>query len=239
MQADTPIALLSEASNTNSAAYYCPVDITLYVHEQDTLGQQVPLSLESYPELDLMQWSITTNNAQSAPLYFNELPLMQYSAKNTFLSLVTDPKQADMFAKKDVAALQLNYQSDLFRVVKQEVVTCASATQQNLCNTQTEDESNNQQQLTTLSATMDCGMKLVAGWVVEKVATNTSPSSATTATTIVQCDLNSDGACNTFDLFVILDTYGSKGSGLNGDLNNDQAVNALDYTLMTSRISLL
>jgi hypothetical protein len=52
-------------------------------------------------------------------------------------------------------------------------------------------------------------------------------------------DLNHDNACNTFDLFIVLDTYGEQGPGLVGDLNNDNKVNALDYTLITSQISLL
>jgi hypothetical protein len=241
LQTDRPFALFSSAQEYKPV--YCPINAEIYVYEKDEVGQEIPLSIEKYPDINILAWNVIDGvrpNAQ--PLYFNELPRMEYLHTADALTFSSLPRSIDVYRKGESTSLKLNYQSDLFAIVKQEINTCSSPTHPHLCNNATlQDDVTETIDLDTVkNISMDCNMTLKAGWVVERRAgKQADPAARTDSALTTTCDLNHDNACNTFDLFIVLDTYGEQGPGLMGDLNNDNKVNALDYTLLTSQISLL
>ncbi len=241
LQSDKPLALLSEAKVTTPP--YCPINLTLYVHEINKNGEEVPLTIESNLDIDVLQWSITDGqNLISQPLYFNQIPRMEYILRSDTLTFASSPLTQDIYQKGDETFLTLNYQNELFNIVKQEIATCSSPNKPELCSTlgSNEDAAFPTTALDTINGiTLDCNMQLEAGWVVQRRPSDINQSSQSAAPSTTECDLNNDGTCNTFDLFIVLDNYGKNGLDLPGDVNGDNKVNALDYTLMTSRISLL
>lgn len=240
LKADKPLALLSEAKDV--VPPYCPIDLRIYVHEIDKDGQEVPLSIESNADIDVLSWSIVDGqNPVSQPLYFNQLPRVEYTHTSDSLTFTSLPLAEDIYQKGDITFLSLNYQSDLFNIVKQEIATCTSPNNPALCSTlSTTDDSLPTTSLDTINGIkLDCNMRLEAGWVVQRRPSGIDQSVQSAAPSTTECDLNDDGACNTFDLFIVLDSYGKEATDLPGDLNGDSRVNALDYTLMTSKISLL
>ena len=220
---DTPLTLLSQASEQKTAD--CPINATYYIKEIDEKGQEIPLNLDNYPESDPRAWTITDGQNVDVPLYFNQLPLLRYAL---------DVEATNTNRKGDVTFLKLTYPTDQFRIVKNEILTCASPQNPHLC---TAPQAESADELDVIGGiTLDCNMTLEAGWVVQKIL---SVKSQTIIPLLADCDLNNDGACNTFDLFLVIDDYGKEARQLIGDLNHDGRVNALDYTLLTSSISLL
>ena len=49
-----------------------------------------------------------------------------------------------------------------------------------------------------------------------------------------EMDFNNDGTVNTADLIVCLDEYGKEGVSLTCDLDNNNKVNSLDFSIMVS-----
>jgi len=237
LQTNTPLTQFSRADTSSTVE--CPMNTSLYVHEINSEGQEVPFSLDKNPSTDVLAWSISDGlNPSDQPLYFNAIPLLEYNVTSKLLSFSLLPRVIDTYQKGDTTFLTLNYPKETYSIIKQEIETCSSPKHQDLC-TSTEDSTELNDSIETIrNITLDCNMTLHAGWVVQKHPhMNIQAQSA--APSIDQCDLNGDGACNTFDLFIVLDNYGKEAPNLPGDLNNDNTVNALDYTLMTSRISLL
>ncbi len=238
LQTNRPLALMSEAKDFKPAL--CPIDVTLYVNEINDNGQEVPLSIDAHPDINVLSWSVLDGqNPEAQPIYFNKLPLIEYGLQSKALSLTATPRALDTYQKGDVAFIKLTHQSELFTIVKHEITTCSSPTNPNLCDDQ-EIQGENINDLSILdNITLDCNMTLNAGWVVQRKSSQTNSLVQSAAPSEENCDLNGDGACNTFDLFIILDDYGKNEKDLLGDMNHDGNVNALDYTLMTSKISRL
>jgi len=237
LQTNRPLALMSEARDFKPAL--CPINATFYVNEINDSGQEIPLTIDQHPDIDVLSWSILdAQNPEAQPIYFNNLPLIEYSLQSKVLSFASIPRVLDTYQKGDVTFIKLHHQSDLFTIVKHEVATCSSLTNPNLCNTLDAQDENNNDLSVISNITLDCNMTLNAGWVVQRRSED-NPLLQSAAPSEENCDLNDDGVCNTFDLFIVLDDYGKSEKDLLGDLNHDGYVNALDYTLMTSRISRL
>lgn len=235
------LSLLSQAAEQK--APLCPINATLYVKELDAQGREIPLSVDNHAAIDVLSWHITDGqNPNAQPLYFNQLPVLHYRLTSKVLTFSSLPRTSDIYQKGDVTFLKLGYQSDLFRVVKKEIFTCSSPKDPNLCTSgmtydSVDTATNDLDILNGIS--LDCNMTLEAGWVVQKILSTEAraTSQAMAPPSLSDCDLNNDSACNTFDLFIVIDDYGKEGAKLTGDLNKDGKVNALDYTLLTSSIS--
>jgi hypothetical protein len=239
LQTNRPLALMSEAKDFKPA--FCPIDVTFYVNEINDDGQEVPLTIDKHPDIDVLSWSVIDGqNPEAQPIYFNKLPLIEYALQSKALTFTSIPRALDTYQKGDVAFIKLTHQSDLFSIVKHELTACASPTNPDLCSNNEQVQEASSSDLSTIdNITLDCNMTLKAGWVVQRRSSQTNPLLQSTAPSEENCDLNGDGACNTFDLFIVLDDYGKNEKDLLGDMNRDGSVNALDYTLMTSRISRL
>ena len=80
-------------------------------------------------------------------------------------------------------------------------------------------------------------MNLEVEWVLSQAEPSAGTQTKTDTFVPTQCDLNNDYTCNTYDLFIVIDEYGSKGSDLYGDANGDEKVNALDYDIVISEMT--
>ena len=80
-----------------------------------------------------------------------------------------------------------------------------------------------------------CGTDISYGWIVEQ-----RPGLSDFMTTegirvpFGEMDFNNDGTVNTADLIVCLDEYGKEGVSLTCDLDNNNKVNSLDFSIMVS-----
>lgn len=235
LRTDAPLSLLSNAQS--AAPLNCKLDATLYVRELDSNGLELPLSTNRHPDIDVFAWTIIDTqkpNAQS--IFFTALPILEHSIQTNTLAFNPQPRISDVYQNRDKAIFTLNYQKDLFRVVKSEIAECSTPHNKNICGENAVGDNQENFSLESLRPIeLMCNMTLKAGWVVQRISPQENAASASN----IMCDLNGDNACNTFDLFIVLDTYGEKGTDLKGDINTDGTVNALDYTLMTSSISLL
>ena len=217
----------------------CPLNLSVYVNELLGNGKEAALVIDD-EDADVSLWGLSdtrhmVSGSGRAAIAFNRGQLARYAMYASELAFVPFPEADEVYPEGAATNLKLYYDSSQYDVVKKEIKLCTTReTGQWLCEADTNGN------LDIISGIkLGCNMDLDLGWVVKKrriAVQNDATIMNTVPAKFKTCDLNDDSACNTIDLLIVIESYGRRGNNIEGDINNDSRVDALDYTLVIDQL---